>query len=217
MQFGTTPYRGANREETFEQILHGGLKVPDHPPVSKECKNLLRKLLCPDPRKRLGAERGAADVKAHKWFKGVNMVLIRNETPPIIPQIDYPTDTRNFRHIEDTPSPQPDSPLDPSTANPDDPFKEFKPVRPLSFVRISSVCNPPWQLHRPERPPERPPEISVPLTRNTSRLGSSLNKKDKREKKEKKERREKDNSSDKKKNSSESSERKEKRGKDKKK
>ena len=49
-------------------------------------KSLVKRLLDKDPKKRLGAEHGAADIKEHPFFKGkVNWALIRNQKPPIKP------------------------------------------------------------------------------------------------------------------------------------
>jgi hypothetical protein len=47
------------------------LKLPDHPPVSKECKSLIRKLLQTDAKRRLGSQHGAADINAHPFFEDV--------------------------------------------------------------------------------------------------------------------------------------------------
>jgi len=88
MLYGFTPFRGRTRDDTFSHILHSGSpKFPDEPPASKEIKNLIKRLLDKDPRKRLGSEHGAADIKEHPFFKGkVNWALIRNQKPPIVPE-----------------------------------------------------------------------------------------------------------------------------------
>ena len=39
------------------------LKFPDDVVMSKDCKDFIRRLLRTDPRKRLGATHGAADLK----------------------------------------------------------------------------------------------------------------------------------------------------------
>ncbi|XP_039820858.1 protein kinase PINOID-like [Panicum virgatum] len=38
-----------------------------------------------DPARRLGSRRGAADVKAHPFFRGLNFVLLRSSRPPFVP------------------------------------------------------------------------------------------------------------------------------------
>jgi protein-serine/threonine kinase len=100
MLYGSTPYRGKSQDDTFDHILDGELKFPDSSfhSVSTTCKSLIRKLLEPDPKKRLGSVHGAADIKNHKFFEGkLNFNLIRNLSPPIIPALKGPTDTSNFR------------------------------------------------------------------------------------------------------------------------
>ena len=89
MLFGCTPFRGRTRDDTFKHIRSSGaVKFGVEQSVSSTAKNLVKKLLDKDPRKRLGSEHGAADIKAHPWYKGkVNWALIRNSKPPIIPNV----------------------------------------------------------------------------------------------------------------------------------
>jgi serine/threonine protein kinase len=82
MLYGVTPFKGDDREETFDNVKKGKFDFPSSPPVSRECKDLIKGLLQPNPEKRLDA----AALKAHPWFKGVHFALIRNVTPPIIPE-----------------------------------------------------------------------------------------------------------------------------------
>ncbi|XP_066359693.1 protein kinase PINOID-like [Miscanthus floridulus] len=46
---------------------------------------LIARLLAKDPRQRLGSRRGAADVKAHPFFRGLNFALLRSSRPPVVP------------------------------------------------------------------------------------------------------------------------------------
>jgi serine/threonine protein kinase len=39
---------------------------------SNECEDLLRRLLKRNPLERLGASRGAQEIKSHAWFKDVD-------------------------------------------------------------------------------------------------------------------------------------------------
>jgi serine/threonine protein kinase SCH9 len=50
-------------------------------------------LLQRDPNKRLGAQRGAEEVKRHKFFSGIDWdaVLRRDLTPPKIPKPEIPS------------------------------------------------------------------------------------------------------------------------------
>jgi protein-serine/threonine kinase len=94
---------GKSQDDTFEHILDGELSFPENPnyPVSSSCKSMIKKLLEPDPKKRLGSQQGPAEIKSNKFFEGkINFNLIRNMTPPIVPKIVSPTDTSNFRNFE---------------------------------------------------------------------------------------------------------------------
>lgn len=102
--FGTTPFRGQCRDDTFGHILDGEIHFPEriaYPAVSKPCRDLIKHLLNIDASKRLGATHGACEVKNHPWFKGTKWELVRNQQPPIIPQVTSDFDTRYFPTVED--------------------------------------------------------------------------------------------------------------------
>ncbi|KAK9764723.1 serine/threonine protein kinase, AGC [Basidiobolus ranarum] len=102
MLFGTTPFKGPNRNATFSNILKKEVQFPQHPhspQISRDCKSLIRKLLHKDENRRLGSKAGASDVKAHPFFKHINWALLRHTTPPIIPRVNGNLDTGNFRKI----------------------------------------------------------------------------------------------------------------------
>lgn len=142
MLYGTTPFRGETRDQTFRRIMQTHLKFPEHKrgPVSKECKHLIKKLLHPDPKKRLGAEGGAAEIKAHPFFKGINWALIRNMKPPIIPQLSGPLDTSYFRHVsDDLGKDDDDDEVDATELADDHPFKKFELDRPEKDVESVST------------------------------------------------------------------------------
>jgi len=104
MLFGKTPFKGRNRDETFNKIVKGDLKLPDYPVVSREAKDLVKRLVNPNPKKRLGTANGAADVKAHPFFQEVKWALILNQEPPIRPALVDPFDTSNFQAFKDDPN-----------------------------------------------------------------------------------------------------------------
>ncbi|XP_022758765.1 serine/threonine-protein kinase OXI1-like [Durio zibethinus] len=79
MLYGTTPFRGLNRKETFYRIL---TKSPDLVGEPTSLRNLIRKLLEKDPKKRISLE----GIKGHNYFKGIDWELILGiERPPYIP------------------------------------------------------------------------------------------------------------------------------------
>lgn len=85
LTFGFTPFRGAHREQTFDNIMNKPLTFPEEPVVSLACRDILQSLLHRDPTRRLGAEAGAEEIKAHPFFKGISWSLIRWEPPPFVP------------------------------------------------------------------------------------------------------------------------------------
>jgi protein-serine/threonine kinase len=87
MLYGTTPFKGKNRNTTFANILKNDVPFLDggFQPLTSACKNIIRKLLIKDENKRLGSRAGASDIKAHAFFKTTQWALLRNQTPPIVP------------------------------------------------------------------------------------------------------------------------------------
>ncbi|KAI3774832.1 hypothetical protein L1987_49394 [Smallanthus sonchifolius] len=84
--YGTTPFRGESKESTLRNIASsrdvafeedGGTE-----PGMDEAKDLIKRLLVKDYRRRLGCARGATDIKRHPFFDGIKWPLIRTYSPP---------------------------------------------------------------------------------------------------------------------------------------
>ncbi|XP_073062811.1 serine/threonine-protein kinase D6PKL2-like [Primulina eburnea] len=84
--YGKTPFKGSGNDETLTNVVLQSLKFPDTPIVSFQARDLIRGLLMKDPKYRLGTETGAAEIKRHPFFQGLNWALIRCATPPQIPE-----------------------------------------------------------------------------------------------------------------------------------
>ncbi|KAK3626399.1 serine/threonine protein kinase, AGC [Elasticomyces elasticus] len=109
MLFGTTPFKGKNRNATFANILRDEVPFPGDGGVggvvvSNMCKSLIRKLLIKDELRRLGSRAGASDVKAHPFFRSTSWALLRHMKPPIIPNQGRGIDTVNFRNVKESQS-----------------------------------------------------------------------------------------------------------------
>ncbi|QIW99132.1 hypothetical protein AMS68_004650 [Peltaster fructicola] len=107
MLFGTTPFKGKNRNATFANILRDEVPFPEGstaPNTSNLCKSLIRKLLIKDELRRLGSRAGASDVKAHPFFRSTSWALLRHSKPPIIPHQGRGIDTVNFRNVKESAS-----------------------------------------------------------------------------------------------------------------
>lgn len=81
--FGEPPFYSEDTTKMHNDIVHTEVKIPKE--ASKNCKDLLKKLLCKDPRKRLGTKKGASEIRKHKFFKNINWDEVLNkqiEVPP---------------------------------------------------------------------------------------------------------------------------------------
>ncbi|RCV37057.1 hypothetical protein SETIT_8G032200v2 [Setaria italica] len=83
--YGVTPFKGYDNEMTLANIVARALEFPKEPSVSSAAKDLVTALLAKDPARRLGATVGAAAIKRHPFFSGVNWALLRCATPPYVP------------------------------------------------------------------------------------------------------------------------------------
>ncbi|KAL3620175.1 Serine/threonine-protein kinase kipk2 [Castilleja foliolosa] len=85
--YGGTPFKGSSDEETVSNVVTKCLRFPQFPMVSSHARDLIRRLLRKEPEERMGFEKGAAEIKRHPFFNGLNWALIRCETPPERPKV----------------------------------------------------------------------------------------------------------------------------------
>lgn len=73
MLVGIPPYYSNNKEQLYENIQRGPLKLPNF--LSEEARAFLIALLNRNPSKRLGSgPSGATEIKRHIFFKGVDWI-----------------------------------------------------------------------------------------------------------------------------------------------
>lgn len=84
--YGKTPFKGPGNEETLANVVLQSLKFPESPFVSFQAQDLIKGLLVKEPENRLGSEKGAAEIKQHPFFQGLNWALIRCAVPPELPE-----------------------------------------------------------------------------------------------------------------------------------
>ncbi|POO04150.1 Protein kinase [Trema orientale] len=88
MIYGRTPFAAQTNESTLLNIVKKPLAFPTPTPSSAlehHARDLISGLLDKDPARRLGSKRGAAEVRKHPFFKGLNLALIRSSPPPEVP------------------------------------------------------------------------------------------------------------------------------------
>lgn len=88
---GLPPFFSEDRKKMYNDIVFSPIKFPEHiRDISNECRSLLKGLLQKNPLKRLGSERGAAEIKEHPWLAGVEWekVLAKEIPPPFKPWLE---------------------------------------------------------------------------------------------------------------------------------
>ncbi|CUA77053.1 LATS, large tumor suppressor [Rhizoctonia solani] len=113
--YGYPPFVSNSRHVTRQKILNWrtSLRFPPRPKISREGVDLMARLLC-EPEDRIGAQGGlptamnrrsgflggsldgAADIKAHPWFKDIDFARIHEQEAPFKPELQRPDDTKHF-------------------------------------------------------------------------------------------------------------------------
>ncbi|KAJ6832135.1 putative protein kinase PINOID [Iris pallida] len=98
--YGSTPFVGPTNDVTLQNIIKKPLAFPQTTAPAATvsdlaaARDLIAKLLAKDAAARLGSSRGAADVKAHPFFMGLNFALLRSCRPPVVPKLGRAGSTR---------------------------------------------------------------------------------------------------------------------------
>ncbi|KAF8980960.1 hypothetical protein BGZ46_003420 [Entomortierella lignicola] len=94
--YGCPPFHGETPEQVFENILSGYIDWHESElEVSPEARDFMERLLCSDPKLRLGAN-GADEVKGHPFFKEINWDTLLSEKPAFVPDPADIEDTDYF-------------------------------------------------------------------------------------------------------------------------
>ncbi|RDW84338.1 putative serine kinase cek1 [Coleophoma cylindrospora] len=102
--YGYPPFHDETPDKVFENILARRISWPDESEdeISPEAKDLMNKLLCMEPRQRLGANNedkfscGGAEIRAHPWFEGIDWDKLLEDEAQFIPNPENPEDTEYF-------------------------------------------------------------------------------------------------------------------------
>ncbi|CAD8203628.1 unnamed protein product [Paramecium pentaurelia] len=84
MAYGHPPFIDYDQNLTFDYILNCQLEFPIQIEVDPQLKDLLSKLLCKEPTKRIGYQMGISEIQDHEYFKNTNWKLVydRQLQPP---------------------------------------------------------------------------------------------------------------------------------------
>ncbi|KAF2132995.1 serine threonine protein kinase-like protein [Dothidotthia symphoricarpi CBS 119687] len=104
--YGYPPFHADTPDEVFENILSRTIDWPEEDEetcqISDEAKDLINRLLCSDPTKRLGANAGhkfasgGEEIRNHPWFEDINWDTLRDDEASFIPAPENPEDTEYF-------------------------------------------------------------------------------------------------------------------------
>ncbi|KAG0607460.1 hypothetical protein M758_8G030600 [Ceratodon purpureus] len=96
MLTGIPPFNAEHPQVIFDNILNRNIPWPGVPEyMSEEAMDLIDRLLTEDPEYRLGA-KGAAEVKAHPFFKDINWEGLAMQKAAFVPTVDNVHDTSYF-------------------------------------------------------------------------------------------------------------------------
>lgn len=104
---GHGPFFRGTRAEIFAAIVEGRFEFPPH--FDHATRDLLRGLLCPNEKKRLGAHKGASAIKIHPFFRDIDWESLQRELvmPPFVP--DAIESLYEQREVRDPPEDVPES------------------------------------------------------------------------------------------------------------
>ena len=96
---GLTPFGALTKAQVFKNIENLKITWPDcgteENQVSPPAMDLMKKLLQPDPSKRLGS-KSVEEIKSHSFFKEINWETIRKQEPVFVPEVSNILDTQYF-------------------------------------------------------------------------------------------------------------------------
>ncbi|MQM18421.1 hypothetical protein Taro_051413, partial [Colocasia esculenta] len=101
------------------------LKFPEEAKLSAEAKDVVCKLLC-NVEQRLET-KGAHEIKAHPWFRGVQWEKLYQMEAAFIPQVNDELDTQNFEKFEESETPM-------QTSSKSGPWRKMLSSKDVNFV-----------------------------------------------------------------------------------
>jgi len=102
MAVGYPPFYSDDPMTTCRKIVNWRMfrNFPPDVPVSPEARDLIERLLC-DVEHRLGTLGGAAEIKQHPFFRGIDWDALDAADPPYQPRVDHELDTQNFEDFHE--------------------------------------------------------------------------------------------------------------------
>ncbi|KAH7673716.1 Non-specific serine/threonine protein kinase protein [Dioscorea alata] len=157
MLIGYPPFYSDEPMATCRKIVNwrNHLKFPEEAKLSPEARDLIGKLLC-NVEQRLGT-RGAHEIKAHPWFKGIQWDQLYQMEAAFKPEVNDELDTRNFEKFEESAPPT-------LTTSKSGPWRKMLPSKDVNFVGytyknlkiVDDPTIPGMELKKKDNKPKRP-------------------------------------------------------------
>ena len=94
--YGFPPFHAETPEKVFDNVVSRRIDWHEEEiEISPEARDLMDRLMCSDPVRRLGA-RGADEVKEHAFFAGIDFATISTAEASFVPEITDPESTDYF-------------------------------------------------------------------------------------------------------------------------
>ncbi|KIM45830.1 hypothetical protein M413DRAFT_16670 [Hebeloma cylindrosporum] len=94
---GWSPFYAEDTQQMYKNICFGKIRFPKGV-ICDEGKQFVKGLLNRNPKHRLGAQRGAAELKEHPFFNNIDWTALslKQLTPPFKPVVESDESTNNF-------------------------------------------------------------------------------------------------------------------------
>ncbi len=98
MLCGLPPFYVENLEKMYDMIKNSAVKFPRRINLSEDAKDVIRKLLEKNPKKRLGSQNGIEEIKKHPFFASIDFdaILEKKIPAPFIPELADDKDVQYF-------------------------------------------------------------------------------------------------------------------------
>ncbi|KAF8803859.1 kinase-like protein [Phlegmacium glaucopus] len=94
---GWSPFYAEDTQQMYKNICFGKIRFPKGV-INDDGKQFVKGLLNRNPKHRLGAQRDAAELKEHSFFKNIDWhaLSLKRVTPPFKPVVESDESTNNF-------------------------------------------------------------------------------------------------------------------------
>ncbi len=98
MLCGLPPFYVENLDKMYDLIKNSSVKFPKRINLSEDAKDVIRKLLEKNPKKRLGSQNGIEEIKNHPFFASIDFdaIVEKKIKAPFIPELTNDTDVQYF-------------------------------------------------------------------------------------------------------------------------